>query len=61
MNKTEFLQALTLWFVVVIFLRIEPGNAGGTAVTVTAILAIGLLYLLPIYLLVGIGRELLAE
>ena len=60
MNKTEFLQALTLWFAAVIFLEIEPGSAGGAVITTSAIVALGLLYLLPIYLLLGVSSELLS-
>lgn len=60
MNKTEFLQTLTLWFAVVIFFEVEPGSAGGGTNTAIAIVAIGLLYLLPIYLLFGVSSELLS-
>lgn len=59
MNKTEFLQALTLWFAVVLFLETETGSGGGVAITAAAIVAIGLLHLLPIYLLLGVSSELL--
>jgi L-lactate permease len=60
MEKTEFLQALTLWFAVVIFLEIEAGFGGGIVITATAIVAIGLVYLLPIYLFIGVSGELLS-
>lgn len=58
MDKTEFFQALTLWFVVLIFLQTASENFGGPLEPVIAIVAIGLTYLIPLYLLIGAGAKL---
>ena len=58
MNKTDFFQILTLWFVVVIFLQTDSGDIGGIIGSVIAIIAVGLLYLLPLYLLAELSVKL---
>jgi len=58
MDKTDFFQALTLWFVIVIFLQTAPDNLGGPVGPVIAIVVIALTYLIPLYLLIGIGAKL---
>lgn len=59
MNKTDFVQALTLWFVILIFPQTASEVFGGSAEPVVAIVAIALTYFIPLYLLVGTGAKLL--
>lgn len=61
MNKTEFLQALTLWFVIVIFLQLDSGADGDWAMIPAYLVAIGLLYLIPAYFVLVIGGRLLVD
>ncbi|WP_175454454.1 hypothetical protein [Halopelagius longus] len=57
----DFFQSLTLWFVIAIFLQTAPENFGGPIGPVIAIIAIPLLYLIPLYVLVGIGAKLVGN
>ncbi|WP_435125812.1 hypothetical protein [Halobaculum sp. D14] len=50
MNRWQFFQALTLWFVVLLFVRTAPGGDGLLG-TVTGVVALVLIWWLPIYLL----------
>ena len=52
MNKPEFFQAMTLWFVAIIFLQTGSGN-GGPLIIAISLIAGGLMYLIPLYLLTG--------
>ncbi|WP_324666051.1 hypothetical protein [Haloarcula sediminis] len=61
MDKTDFFQALTLWFVVLIFLQTASADFGGPLEPVIAIVAIGLMYLIPLYLLIGAGAKLVED
>ncbi|NEU56483.1 hypothetical protein [Halorussus sp. MSC15.2] len=51
MNRIEFFQVLTLWFVAATFLRSGSGNSN-PALVVMAFVALGLIYGIPVYLLV---------
>jgi hypothetical protein len=50
MNKSEFFQALTLWFVVLIFLQTASGGTGGIKMVI-GIFSIFLMWAIPLYLL----------
>ena len=50
MNLSEFFQALTLWFVVMIFLQTESGIAGPASV-ILGVISLVLLWAIPAYLL----------
>ncbi|UPW00427.1 hypothetical protein M0R88_18230 [Halorussus gelatinilyticus] len=50
MQKSEFFDALTLWFVAAIFLRTGSGSSN-PAIAVMAIVATLLSYAVPLYLL----------
>ncbi|ELY91184.1 hypothetical protein [Natrinema altunense] len=50
MDLMDLFQTLTLWFVLMIFLRTGSGNAG-LIVTASAYLAIILVLVLPVFLL----------
>jgi hypothetical protein len=56
MNKPGFVRVATLWFVVLIFLQTSSGN-DGPVMTAIGIIALGLLWGIPLYLL----RELLPK
>lgn len=56
MDRTEFFQATTLWFVAMVFLRTDSGSSG-PLVTAIGLVAIGLVYLIPLYVL----RELVLK
>lgn len=56
MNRSELFQSLTLWFAAMIFLRTGSGNSH-PAVMVAAIVAVGVTYLVPVYLLTRIVNE----
>ncbi|AHZ21588.1 hypothetical protein E6P09_09730 [Haloferax mediterranei ATCC 33500] len=51
MDKTEIFQALTLWFVVLIFLQTTPSQSG-VVHTVIGVVALALMWVIPIYLFV---------
>jgi hypothetical protein len=58
MDKTDFFQALTLWFVALIFLQTAPENFGGPVGPVIAIVVVALTYLIPLSLLIGTAAKL---
>jgi hypothetical protein len=57
MERSEFFQALTLWFVVVIFLQTPSGNGEPVQVAI-GIFAIVLLWGIPLYLLAALWSAL---
>lgn len=57
METTELYQVVILWFVTAIFLQTTSGDSGPIA-TGIALLASGLLWVLPVYLLVRITWDL---
>ena len=57
MNRSEFFQAMTLWFVAIIFLQTGSGN-GGPLLIAVSLVAVGLMYLVPLYLVSGVITEL---
>jgi uncharacterized membrane protein YjjP (DUF1212 family) len=57
MNKQEFFQAMTLWFVAIIFLQTSPEN-GGTLVLTISLIAGGIMYLIPFYLILVLVSKL---
>jgi hypothetical protein len=59
MDRSEGFQVLTLWFVVMTFL--STAESGHPAMAGIAFIAIPLMYLLPVYLLVGIARKFVGE
>ena len=61
MDKAEFLHMLTLWFAVLVFLQTGSGTSGGPVLTIIAIIALILTYLLPLYLLIGVGAKLVSN
>ncbi len=57
MNKMEFFQVLTLWFVAATFLRSGSGNSN-PALLVMTFVALGLVYGIPVYLLVELVEHI---
>ena len=47
MDRSELVQTLTLWFVVLIFIQTAPGTSDSQVVDAIGIFAILLMYLLP--------------
>ena len=58
MNKSEFVQALTLWFVVMIFMQTTSGSNGPVKMTI-GIFSLILMWAIPLYLLGGVLTVLL--
>jgi len=54
MDKGDIYQALTLWFVILIFIQVGSGTSSGLLMRAAEIVAIVLLYLIPGFLLVDI-------
>ena len=54
MDRTELVQTLTLWFVVLIFLQTSPGTSDSQVLDAIGIVAILLMYFLPVLLIVEI-------
>jgi len=52
MSETNATQLTTLWFVVLVFIQTNPGNAEGGLITAIEILSILLMYALPVMILV---------
>jgi low temperature requirement protein LtrA len=61
MQRSEVFQALTLWFVVAIFFKVESGGSDGPLVTLLALVGVAVLYLTPVYLAVGVAAELFGD
>jgi hypothetical protein len=58
MNEAEFVRILTLWFVVLIFLRMPSGSNGPVSMAV-GVVSLVLLWALPLYVLVNLSAALL--
>lgn len=59
MNRSELLHALTLWFVVMIFLQTSSGN-GGPLLTAVGVFSLVLMWAIPLYLLGYLWTRFLA-
>lgn len=57
MERAEFVQGLTLWFVVLIFLQTGSGDASHPLLTVVGIVAVVLSYAIPLALVAGVVLE----
>lgn len=62
MDRTELVQLLTLWFVVLIFIQTASGTSDSQVLDAIGIVAILLMYILPVWILVEfisdfVGRE----
>jgi hypothetical protein len=52
MDRTELVQLLTLWFVVLIFIQTASGTSDSQVLDAIGIVAILLMYLLPVWIIV---------
>ena len=52
MERSELVQALTLWFVVLIFIQTASRTSDSQVVDAIGIIAILLMYLLPVWIVV---------
>jgi hypothetical protein len=61
MERTELLQALTLWFVVLIFIQTASGTTDSQVVDAIGIVAIVLMYFLPLWIVFELASDVLIE
>jgi len=61
MDKGDIYQALTLWFVILIFIQIGSETSSGLLMRAAGMVAIALLYLIPGFLLVDIIHTYTSE
>ena len=52
MDRTELVQILTLWFVILIFIQTASGTSDSQVLDAIGIVAILLMYLLPVWIIV---------
>ena len=52
MDRTELVQILTLWFVVLIFIQTVSGTSDSQVLDAIGIVAILLMYFLPVWIIV---------
>lgn len=61
MDRTELVQALTLWFVVLIFIQTASGTSDSQVVDAIGIVAILLMYLLPVWIIVELISDFIGD
>jgi hypothetical protein len=61
MDRTELVQLLTLWFVVLIFIQTASGTSDSQVVDAIGIVAILLIYLLPVWILVELISDFIGK
>jgi hypothetical protein len=61
MDRTELVQVLTLWFVVLIFIQTASGTSDSQVVDAIGIVAILLIYLLPVWILVELISDFIGK
>jgi len=54
MDKRDIYQALTLWFVILIFIQVGSETSSGLLMRAAGVVAIALVYLIPGFLLVDV-------
>ena len=54
MDRHELIHILTLWFVVLIFIQTASGTSDSQVLDAIGIVAILLMYLLPVWLIIGL-------
>jgi len=61
MDRTELVQVLTLWFVVLIFIQTASGTSDSQVLDAIGIVAILLIYLLPVWILVELISDFIGK
>ena len=61
MDRSELVQTLTLWFVVLIFIQTASGTSDSQVVDAIGIVAILLMYLLPLWILIELVSDFVAD
>jgi len=61
MDRTELVQTLTLWFVVLIFIQTASGTSDSQVLDAIGIVAILLMYFLPVWIIVELVLELIGQ
>ena len=61
MDRSELVQILTLWFVVLIFIQTASGTSDSQVLDAIAIFAILLVFSLPLWILIGLISDFVAD
>ncbi len=61
MDRSELIQTLTLWFAVLIFIQTAPGTSDSQVLDVIGIVAILLMYLLPLWILIELVSDFVVD
>ncbi len=61
MDRTELVQTLTLWFVVLIFIQTASGTSDSQVLDAIGIVAILLMYLLPVWIIVNVVSDFIGD
>ncbi len=61
MDRTELVQALTLWFVVLIFMQTAPGTSDSQVLDAIGIFAILLMFFLPVWILITFVSDFVTD
>lgn len=61
MERSELIQALTLWFVVLIFLLTPPGTSDSQVLYAIGIFATLLMYLLPVWVFIELVSDFVVD
>lgn len=61
MDRSELIQTLTLWFVVLIFLQTASGASNSHVLDAIGIFGILLMYFLPLWILVEFFSDFVAD
>ncbi len=59
MERTELVQTITLWFVVLIFIQTASGSSDSQVLDAIGIVAILLMYLLPVWIIVELASDVI--
>ncbi len=61
MERNELVQILTLWFVILIFLQTASGTTENQVLDAIGIVAILLMYILPLWILTELVSDLIGN
>ncbi len=61
MDRSELIQTLTLWFLILIFIQTAPGTANSQVIDAIGIVAILLMYLLPLWILIQLVFDFVVD
>jgi len=61
MDRTELVQILTLWFVVMIFIQTASGTSDSQVLDAIGIVAILLMYFLPVWIIIELISDFIGH